>query len=268
MTKHVLTEKQWSYLNALQKADWFSEYETTDAEGMTDEDWEVFVDDLNWAMDAMDSVLKSAFDRYSLNTEVHYALGAVRYEWITSCNKGIVKAAQNLIEPKAREEEVKGLDHLYVLFKEHSNYVRFKQNYSTILSLNKQFPEKYFLTLSTGIVMHGRHIAPWTVLGRRYRHSPGGTVTMGEDGSLFEDGKRLTIPVDTIPDVDAQIAKFTSAIEKANPEKEIRFHRDFDEECAYQVASEYDYDTDEERFVDRFCFWKTRSHDGNLFVLT
>ena len=32
MARHGLTEKQLNYLNALQKAEWFSEYETTDVE--------------------------------------------------------------------------------------------------------------------------------------------------------------------------------------------------------------------------------------------
>ena len=162
------------------------------------------------------------------------------------------------------------LDRLAIgeMTKEDFANFRAQQNVFAIKSVRANFPEQAFICTQTREILFGDYLTIHDVIYEPDHCYPGGLITTGNDGSIFEDGKQRTIPLDLIPDVDAQIAKFTSAIEKANPEKEIRFHRDFDEECAYQVASEYDYDTDEERFVDRFCFGKIRSHDGNLFVLT
>ena len=52
---------------------------------------------------------------HPLTVEVHCALVSSRYPWLKRCNERIVEAVIDLIEAKAREEEEKGLDTLYVL---------------------------------------------------------------------------------------------------------------------------------------------------------
>lgn len=66
-------------------------------------------------IEEMDTILEFAFENDPLTVEVHCALVSARYPWLKRCNERIVEAVIDLIEAKAREEEEKGLDTLYVL---------------------------------------------------------------------------------------------------------------------------------------------------------
>lgn len=100
-------------------------------------------------------------------------------------------------------------------------------NLIVINTVREQFPEQSFVNLQLALfIRRGKYFQISKKRQRPNELNPGGLLTVGKDGSLFDDGKQLTAPIEWISNDSSEV--FSKRIEAAYPGVYIFFDEKVD----------------------------------------